>query len=678
MNGHIISVAVPRPLDGLFTYLLPERFVSGAVVGAWVRVPFGRTTTHAYVVEAPKPFAELQAGLDPSRLKEVIECGAGAFIPPDVMALCRWASDYYKAPVGEVINCAAPASVIGLRSGRKSPRQTLVRGDPAGIEKRAAVVLTPAQSECVSAIDEARKAALSGGSGPRAALLHGVTGSGKTEVYIELARRALSEGRGVIVLVPEIALTPQLEERIESGLGRRVALWHSALPDAARRDLYAAVHSGAIKVVVGARSAVFAPVRDLGLVVVDEEHDPSYKQDERARYNARDLAVVRAGLSGAFTVLGSATPSIETRERAASGRYSVARLSERVTQGGLPDIGIVDLREEELAGGVRTPLAVKTVEAVKATVAAGGQVMVYLNRKGFASFLICAECGEVRGCPNCSISLTMHKRKMQLRCHVCGYKEPVPDCCSVCRGTMLDPVGSGTEALEAELPELVPGLRVLRLDRDQITSATRLEKTLDAFRAGEADVLIGTQMLAKGHDFPNVRLVVVVLADALFRWPDFRAPERACQVLTQVSGRAGRGAERGRVLIQTFNPDHPALAAATGRVSEEAFIEGERELRRELGYPPFGRIARLRIEHPEKNEAVSRSEAIAGVLHAEGIEVLGPSEAFLERARGIYRWDILLKARQIGVIHAAVLRAKDFSRKNGWPLLVDIDPYGVG
>jgi primosomal protein N' (replication factor Y) len=679
-DSSILSVAVPRPLERLFTYRVPGHLLPKIAVGGWVKVPFGRGVTHAYVVEPPRSIEQIDQGLPPEKLKDVLEAGGDESpIPDDVMELCRWASRYYQAPLGEVLHCAVPAAALGLRTKKREARAL----ETAPVESRTPLVLTDEQKTALEQLDGWRREA-AGPSGKRAALLHGITGSGKTEVYLELAKRVTAEGKSVLILVPEIALTPQLHGRLAAGLGQPVALWHSALADGVRRDHWAAVRSGEVRVVVGARSSLFAPVKDLGLIIIDEEHDPTYKQDDRFRYHARDLAVVRAAHAGAFVVLGSATPSLETREKVRDGKFHQATLTRRVAGGELPAIEIVNLGEEIWVEGTQAPLAERTVQAIRETLESGHQVMVFLNRRGFAAFLVCEDCGHVEECPHCSVSLTVHKGKRQLRCHQCGHHAPILSQCPACQGDRLRPMGAGTESLEQELPALVPKMQALRLDRDKITSATRLEKALGDFRAGKANTLLGTQMLVKGHDFPQVTLVVVVLADALFRMPDFRAAEHALQVLTQVAGRAGRGSSPGRVLVQTYDPDHPVLKVLQGKTTEADFLDGERELRRTLGYPPFGRLARLRLESDSGAEARRRAEQVAEELLRKTVapggpvELLGPSEAFVEKVKNTYRWDILLKSSQVQPLLQAVHAARALGFSQGWQVVVDIDPIGVG
>ncbi len=671
--GQIISVAVPRPIDSLFTYRLRDDLVARVAMGGYVRVPFGKSSLDAFVVEPPRLWSEQAEPMSCDALKDVIDVlDELPSLPEDVLSLCRWAHEYYAAPLGEVLSCAAPVLHAGVRKLKRPAKVVGFSGTPV-----LSLQLNAEQIEVVEKFDHLRR--LRAG---KVGLCHGVTGSGKTEVYIELARRALAEGQGVLVLVPEIALTPQLHRRFEEGLGCSVGLWHSAMSAGKRRDLYHALRSGGTRVVVGARSAVFAPVQNLGLIVVDEEHDATYKQDDGVRYQARDLAVVRGKITHSFVLLGSATPSLESLERVREGRYSLGELRCRVSSAGMPLVEIVDLKCAEKVSGTQAPLARYCVDRIQHVLDIGQQVLVYLNRRGFASYLLCADCGQVRECQNCSISLTIHRAKRQLKCHHCDHAEPIPLMCSVCQGVNLRAMGAGTESLEADLPRLVQGARIARLDRDLVTSAGRLNEILESFRKGETNLLLGTQMLVKGHDFPNVTLVVVVLADSLFRWPDFRAAERAYQILKQVAGRAGRGEKSGHVLIQTFDPEHPVLQTVAQESAELAFFENERALRHALHYPPFGRIARLRVEGPVQGDVIQSARSLSDALRREfaqevGLNILGPSEAFLEKSHGTFRWDILLKAKEIQVLQRAIRYFKQASKNIKKRIQIDVDPYGV-
>ncbi len=673
----IISLAVPRPVDGLFTYLLPEEFAARIKIGSWVHVPFGRTVTHAFVVEEPKSIQELSSNIKVEKLKEVLSVGSDEPIfTPDVLELCHWAHEYYQVPLGEVLHCAAPPASLGLRSQSKTVKArdwNLPEGRALAASK---VQLNEDQRLAVEKFWAMEK------KFPQVMLLDGITGSGKTEVYLEIAREVLRRGQGVLLLVPEIALTTQLHQRIEAGLGAPVALWHSAVSSAKRRDLSGALRSREVRAVVGARSAVFAPIPELGLIVVDEEHDTSYKQEDRVRYQARDLAVVRSKISRAPIILGSATPSLETLERVREGKYHVAQLAYRANKAILPEISLVDLAEQDRVPEIQAHFALSVLEDIKQTIARGDQVMVYLNRRGFAAFLLCQDCKAVKECPECSITLTVHKRRLQLVCHICDHHEPIPQICDKCDGRNLLALGAGTESLEDELPRLIPEAKAIRLDRDQITSTSRLEKALEEFRLRRANLLLGTQMLVKGHDFPGVTLVVVVLADSLFRWPDFRSPERAYQILKQVSGRAGRGEKRGRVLVQTFSPEHPVLQTLIGTLNEKDFLENERSLRADLQYPPFGRLARIRVEDSVSAQAQMHGQELVTWLRRtvrelrpqSDLEILGPTEAFMERVKGIYRWDIVLKSKSVAEMQFGLKNARGRIAFEKWNCQIDVDP----
>lgn len=675
MSEKVLSVAIPRPLEHLYTYKVPDELLNEVEVGKFVKVPFGKSTTHAFVVGSPQNFDEQVHTFSKNKLKSILEIGSGDFkIPKDVMDLCIWTSEYYHFPLGEVLHCAAPPSVLGLRTKGKQSRDLKNNISEFGLQQ---IQLNEEQVKALEILEQVRVDA--NYENKRVCLVHGITGSGKTELYLESARKVLAEGKSVLFLVPEIALTSHLHSRLEKGLGVQVGLWHSAVADGLRRDQWVAARTGKLRVVVGARSAVFAPLENLGLIIVDEEHDTTYKQEDRVRYNAKDLALVRGQFSQGMVILGSATPSLETREKVRNGRYACAQLKNRYAQAKLPSIELVDLTEEERIAQLQAPFAERTLQTIRETLNRDEQVMIFLNRRGFAAFLLCKDCGHVVSCPNCSISLTVHRKKLQLVCHLCGHQERIPAQCQNCVGSDLLPIGAGTESLEEELPKHIPEMKALRLDRDQITSTKRLNQILNDFRLGKSNTLLGTQMLVKGHDFPNVTLVVVVLADTLFNWPDFRSPERALQVLTQVSGRAGRAEKPGKVLIQTYQVDHPVLKILKGETDEGPFWETERELREALAYPPFGRIARLRFEGKSKEEArksaMMASESIRSQVQL--VEILGPSEALVEKVKGVYRWDILLKARRAENLHQAVRVAKSFSLHSKRRILIDVDPSGL-
>lgn len=678
----IVSIAVPRPIDSFFTYLAPLEWKDRITPGAWVRVPFGRSEVIGFVVAPPEELSKLPPHIEVGKLKSILEVGDPELrMPDEVFDLCKWTSKFYSQALGEVLQAAYPASAMGLKSAKKESKE--LKEVVLSAPKKPS--LTALQSQALDQIESLRKS----GSASKVLLLHGVTGSGKTEVYISAAQKVLDEGKSVLLLLPEIALTSHLKTRFEEGLGVRVALWHSAMPDARRRDETAALLKGQIRVVVGARSAVFAPLKNIGLIIVDEEHDPTFKQEERVRYHARDVAIVRGKELDATVILGSATPSIESQERVREGKFQIAKLPERFSSGGMPEIRLVDLKSENVISGIQAQITESVFNELRDTIERGEQAMIFLNRRGFAAFLLCEDCGEVSNCPNCSISLTVHKRTRKLRCHLCDHLEMIPDVCEKCGSEKLTPMGAGTESVEDELPKLFPGIRVLRLDRDTVTSASRLDRTLDAFRNKEADVLLGTQMLVKGHDFPNVTLVIVLLADSLFRYPDFRAPERAYQILTQVAGRSGRGDRPGKTMIQTYQPEHLIFEAIQNETVKDQFYTAERELRQALSYPPFGRIARIRIEDSDEGSAKKNAKTLADAIlewsetkkkenAALHFDVLGPSEAFLEKVKGIYRYDSLLKTNQISALHECIASAKIFASQRKWSVLVDIDPYGLG
>jgi len=509
-------------------------------------------------------------------------------------------------------------------------------------------------------------------------LLHGVTGSGKTEVYLRLIEEALRHERGALLLVPEIGLTPQVAGQFFHRFGDRVAILHSAFSGMERVEQWRRIRSGAASVVVGTRSGVFAPVQNLGLIIVDEEHDQSYKQEENPRYNGRDVSVVRARECRAAVVLGSATPSLETRYNAEKGKYRLVSMPERIERRPMPEVHIVDMRQEFLETKKQATFSRALSEAVKACIERREQAMLLLNRRGFSTFVACRSCGERIECQNCAVTLTWHKRDKRLLCHVCGYAEPVPQACPKCSSDHIYFLGTGSEKVEEELNQLFPGARVARMDRDTVTGRRDYENILHAFRDGDFDLLVGTQMIAKGHDIPNVTLVGLVNADVGLGMPDFRAAERTFQLLTQAAGRAGRGELPGLVYLQTINPEHYAVRCAAAQ-DYAKFYEKELEFRRLMRYPPFAALANVLVRHPQQEEAMRLAGEIGGLLDPapEGIKVLGPAEAPVPKLKREFRYQLLIKSSSRQRLNEILGMLRRHALEQKWSataLVVDVDP----
>lgn len=509
-------------------------------------------------------------------------------------------------------------------------------------------------------------------------LLHGITGSGKTEVYLNAIDVALACGRSALLLVPEIALTPAMAGQFYGRFGDRVAILHSAFSDSERADQWRRIRAGGASVVVGTRSGIFAPVRNLGLIVVDEEHDASYKQEETPRYNGRDVAVVRAQAADACVVLGSATPSLESRYNASSGKYALLELPNRVAERPLPKVHIVDMRQEFLETRKHATFSRALLEAIRERLANNEQAMVLLNRRGFSSHVACRSCGARVECVNCAVTLTWHRRDRRLLCHYCGYAEKVPSVCPKCQSEHINFLGLGSERVEDELHAEFPQARIARLDRDTVTGKRQFEDILRNFRDRNFDILVGTQMIAKGHDIPNVTLVGVVSADVGLGMPDFRAAERTFQLLTQVAGRAGRGDLPGVVYMQTINPDHYAIRLAAEQ-DYTAFFEKELQFRRFMRYPPFSAMANLLVRAAKQEDALRMSTELGNHLTPapEDMKIMGPAEAPVVRLKAEYRYQLLIKSGSRKALNALLNKARDFTRERKWPataLVIDVDP----
>ncbi len=733
----LVEVAVAAAVRGTFTYRVPSALADEVKLGVRVAVPFHRSPrATGYVVgfpTAPPPGHELR------EVAEVLD-DAPPFTPK-LVELIRWAEEYYLVPPGELLRAALPpglntrratqapvrrgveyaeagpdaaAAVAALGRARaqravleyllargRIPVEELRAAFPRGRDALGALVkrglarletetrvaragilpasgaahaLTPAQATALAEIEAAFGAFAT-------FLLHGITGSGKTEVYLHAIARARGAGKGALVLVPEIALTPQLSGRFRARFGDEVAVLHSGLSHAERHAEWVRLRRGDARICVGVRSAIFAPVQDLAVIVVDEEHEASFKQDDGPAYHARDLAVVRGKLEDAVVILGSATPSLETLENARRGRYRRLELPARIDDRPLPEVELVDLRRLRKPGQEMAPALVspRLAEAIEATVAAGQQVILFLNRRGYETLVVCEACGAEARCTSCSVALTHHARRGILLCHTCGQIERMDGRCPACGGARLG-IGVGTEQVEEAVTALVPGARVARLDRDAVSSADDTAAVLARFARREIDVLVGTQMVTKGHDFPGVTLVGVILADTALALPDFRASERTFQLLTQVAGRAGRGAEAGRVVVQTFNPGVRAVACAAGH-DYAAFAEGELAERQRVGWPPFSRLLAVRVEGSEsgaRRAAEALAHAARPALRGE-VAMLGPAPAAIERIRGRTRWHLLFRAptpQALFRVHAATAA---IARKppGGATVRFDMDPYSM-
>ncbi|MBU2548776.1 MAG: primosomal protein N' [Proteobacteria bacterium] len=523
----------------------------------------------------------------------------------------------------------------------------------------------------------------------RTFLLHGVTGSGKTEVYLAALAQALDLGRTGLVLVPEISLTPSMEGLLRARFREDLAVLHSGLSDGERYDQWLKARRRQVRIVLGARSAVWAPLEDIGLIVVDEEHDGSYKQDDKLRYQARDLAVLRGQQSGAVVVLGSATPSLESRQASLTGRYGLLTLKNRVGGGRLPRVDVVDLRFD--SGRRRGALTPMMKQALKETLDQGSQALLFINRRGLAGLPVCLACGHVIKCLNCSVSLTLHQHPdgadetRRLICHYCGFDIPPPERCPACSSGRLRYLGLGTERVEQEVQKAFPEARVGRLDADTARPKGGLTRILEGLRDRTLDVVVGTQMVTKGHDFPHITLVGVIEADLGLHLPDFRAGERTFQLLSQVGGRAGRGEDAGRVVIQTLSPDHYALLKAK-RHDYDGFFDLEIEQRRELGYPPFSRLilARLQGNDEDRTRQTAEIAARTGRELAEsdpgsGVEILGPAPAPLSKIVGKHRFQILVRGPRVNALHDFTARWLDRVRPGlkgtGVSMFIDVDPY---
>ncbi len=701
----IVRVLPDQAAGRLLDYRVPEALASMVAIGSRVKVPVRTRLLTATVIEL-LDFSDVRGLRDVAELLD-----EKPMIRPSLLELARWMADYYCCAMETAVASVLPVAVRDGRVSEKrrnsvrpaedvtpealaalekrAPRQAealrvvmaaetpllvseaartagVAEGVFRSLEKRGLVrielstvardpyaerfvastdlSLNSEQEEALQAVSEA----MANPSESKPILLFGVTGSGKTEVYLRAIRKAIEEGRTAMVLVPEIALTPQTVERFKSRFAEmqdQIAVLHSHLSDGERHDEWHKIHSGIARIVIGARSSIFAPLENLGIIIVDEEHEGSYKQDEAPRYHARDMAVLRAHREKAAVLLGSATPCLESWQNAQAGKYRLVRLANRVDDKKMPVVRIVDLRQAARRSPEGGILSRQLKDAIEGRIAKGEQTILFLNRRGFSTSLLCEACGHVCQCPDCSVSLTFHRAAGRLVCHICGHSSRAPKVCPKCKDPGIRHSGVGTQKVEEAVAKIFPKARVARMDADSMTRKDSYRTTLGAFKEGKIDILVGTQMIAKGLHFPNVTLVGIVNADLGLHIPDFRAGERTFQLLTQVAGRAGRGEMEGEVLVQTFTPFSPSIQFARHH-DYEGFMEQEMEFRSQFGYPPFGRMVMitLRGTMPERVEFSARTLALKLKTNLPPGVVLGEAApAPLEKAKTYHRFQVSLR-----------------------------------
>ena len=734
-QSHVfVDVAVALPLPSLYTYAVPGAMVPEIHIGKRVKVPFGRRRIIGYIMacrtEQPDyPTKDILAVLDGHPL-----------FPESMIPFFHWIAEYYVCPIGQVIESALPSGLthntvkpkqeryVSLLNDRlpanptavtrqkvidvlrkngnmtvtrlktfvptagpvlkpladaghvRISRQTVYRdpfGDP--ITPDAPLALTPEQVQAKT------KIAHDLGKGFVTYLLAGVTGSGKTEVYMHLARQALDKGLQVLVLVPEIALISQVERRFRARFGEQVAILHSGLNKGEKYDQWLRIIEEKAPVVIGTRSAVFAPLTRIGLIVVDEEHDTSYKQDATLMYNGRDLAVIRANLEKCVAVLGSATPSVQSYYNVNVGKYKMVALTRRVQERPLSDIQIVDLRDHKGIRGIRQYITPPLIQAVQSVLHRKEQALLFINRRGFANLSVCGACGQPVKCRNCDVTLTLHQHINAHQCHYCGFSQASVHACPVCGSSFIQHLGMGTEKIEAAVASLFPDARIARMDRDTTRKKGTLLSILKKLKNREIDILIGTQMVAKGHDFPNITLVGIICADLSLSFPDFRSGSRTFQLLAQVAGRAGRGASPGRVILQTYNPAHFCISAARTQ-DFKVFYEQDIAFRKALKYPPFSRMVMLKISGKSADTAKAHATLVGRTLNQilakqpefAAVAIRGPVASAIHKLANRYRWQIILKGPDARMLHTLIHHLQQhhkplFSHPQV-KMAVDVDP----
>lgn len=674
MKSHykIAEVAVGLPIKTTFHYTIPNDLLDKIDIGIEVTVPFGKRKITGYVVN-------LLSESNVSNLKEIIKILDNIpLFDNKLLSLFKWIAHYYFAPLGEVIKLALPP--IKKKKGKKENLGN--NKDEKEIEPTP--IFSDYQYQMIKIIEKSLNQEKF-----YPILLHGITGSGKTEIYIQSVKLCLEKGKDSIILVPEIALADQTIDSFKKRFKDKIAILHSRLSKGERYQQFRMIANSEVKIAIGVRTAIFAPFKNLGIIIIDEEHDTAYKEEKFVHYNSRDVGIMRGKLTDSIVILGSATPSLESYYNSVTKKFHYFYLPERVENKALPKVQVVDMKKEISQIGHYTILSNQLKEAIVKNFEKGKQTLIFLNRRGYSNFLFCPLCGYTFKCKNCSVTLTFHKKLLNLLCHYCGYIINIPDNCPQCLGYTLKPAGSGTEKVTEEIEKIIPYAKIERMDRDSTAKKGDLEGILKRIKKKEIDILVGTQMVTKGHNFPDITLVGVILADYSLNIPDFRSSERTFQLLTQVAGRAGRGEEEGKVIIQTFLPNHYVITSAVTQNFLD-FAKEEIKLRNELSFPPFSRIININLSGPNADKTKKVALEFGTILtsqfsslnksYPQSIEYFGPIPASISKIRGKYRWQVVVKGKDYKILHkfiSNVVKEYENIQHSGIILDIDVDPISM-
>jgi primosomal protein N' (replication factor Y) (superfamily II helicase) len=660
------EVVVNIPLHKVFHYNIPLNLRENLHVGMRVKIPFGNKIVTGFCVgftrtSFPYPLKDIMGVIDKAPLTNEI-----------MLKLTRWLSSHYYCGWGEAMYAVVP-SVIRCRTKQPLTIKNKMPDNTSPLQQH--LTFTHEQQNAFNRIHERLRQTT-----PGVVLLYGITGSGKTEIYLQVINKVLEQGRKIIFLVPEISLTSQTIQRIRARFNH-VAILHSNLLGSFYHSQWNDIKEGKVDIVVGVRSSIFCPLKNIGLIIIDEEHENTYKQENSPRYHTRDVAMKRAVYENALVILGSATPSLESYYQTITGAYEKLVISKRIGERQLPSIEIVDMREEVRKRKRYRIISQRLEYYMNQALAKNEQIILFLNRRGFAPYIHCKRCGFVLKCRRCDIPMTFHKKLNITLCHYCHTEVPPPEACPDCLVNQINYRGFGTEKIEDEIAARFPHHKIARMDSDSMRMRDAHEKVLNAFEQGEIQILLGTQMIAKGLDYPNVTLVGVISADILLNFPDFRASERTFQLISQVAGRAGRGPKGGRVVVQSFNPEHYSIVYAAAH-DYDGFAKKELEYRKQLGYPPFGKLARILFRSSKEDKVKEKASVVANTLkdlakvHGDNLEILGPSPTPLVKINTMFRWHLFLKSQSYTIIHSALQDVADMLKPSkSVQAIVDIDPY---